>query len=143
VGSASNYWANVILDLVFGPSTRGVSGAPASIAVPATVYVALFTDDADDAGGGTEVNTGWGYSRVAVPNDATHWPNAASGYKSNGVVVQFPEATGDWGEVISFAIYDDPTAGHSMVFGELNTTKFVYAGQSPRFDPGTLLVFLD
>ncbi|MDP9488130.1 MAG: hypothetical protein M3Q49_20465, partial [Actinomycetota bacterium] len=82
--SFSDFMENTILNEVFG----GVNYVPVG-----TVYVALYTTAPDDAGaGGTEVSGG-AYARVAVTNNATNWPAAVGGAKSNGVAITFPQAT--------------------------------------------------
>lgn len=50
----------------------------AAYSAPATVHFAWFTALTGEAGGGTEA-TGGGYARVAVTNNATNFPAAASG----------------------------------------------------------------
>lgn len=83
-GSFSNYLENALLDHALGGGnyTR-----------PATVYIALFTVAPSDAGGGTEVS-GNNYSRAAVTNDATNFPAASGGAKSNGVAITFATPSG-------------------------------------------------
>ena len=73
-GSKSDYLENEILDHVLGG---------ADYARPATVYIALYTADPTDAGGGTE-GSGGSYAKASVTNNDTNWPAASSGAKSNG-----------------------------------------------------------
>ena len=125
-----NTYENNVLDAVLGQG----------FTKPATVYVALFTATPSSSGGGTEVSTsGTAYARVAVTNNATNWPNASSGSKSNGTVVTFPTATGSWGTVTSWALFDAATGGTLICFGNLTSSIAVGSGQAPDFPIGTLI----
>ncbi len=107
MGSKSDYLENALLDHVLGGGdyTR-----------PATVYVGLWTAALDDTSDGSTAGevSGGSYARVAVTNNATNWPAAASGAKSNGTAITFPQATADWGTVTYFAILDAATAGNVL-----------------------------
>lgn len=126
--SKSNYLENAILDHILGGPdfTR-----------PATVYVSLHTADPTDAGTGTEVS-GNGYARVAVTNNATNWPAASSGAKSNGTTITFPTATGSWGTVSHFGIWDAATNGNLLYHGALNASKAIADGDTASFGVGDL-----
>lgn len=110
---------------------------------PATVYLAAFTAAPDDTGGGTEV-TGGSYARVPVTNDATNFPAATTvsgvGTKVNGLLIAFPTATADWGNVSHWAIMDDVSAGVLKVWGEVTGSPFVGSGSTLRFGPGALVI---
>lgn len=125
----SDYLENKILDHILGGGdyTR-----------PATLYVALFTAAPTDAGGGTEV-TGGDYARLAVTNDATNFPAAAGGAKSNGAAFEFPEATDSWGDIVAFGLYDASTAGNLLMWNNLsNGPKTIDSGDTARFKAGDL-----
>lgn len=123
MSAASDYLENKILDHVLGGSdyTR-----------PATVYAALFTAGPTDSGGGTEVS-GSGYSRVAITNNATNWPNASGGLKRNGTAITFPVSSGAWGTVTHWAIYDAASGGNLLFHSALSTAKVVGSGDTPSF----------
>lgn len=108
-GSKTNYLEDKLLDHVLGGGdyTR-----------PATVYFALFTVAPGESGGGTECSGG-GYARVAVTNDATNWPAASGGSKSNGLVVSFPVLTGSIGTVAGFGIFDASSGGNLLYYYEI------------------------
>lgn len=134
-GSFSDFLELELLDHVLGA---------AAYTPPVNVYIALFTVLPDDTGAGTEV-TGGDYARVEVVNDDTNWP-AASGdpsTKSNGTMVSFVPATADWGTVVGFGVYDDPTAGNMLVWGEVTPNQAIPNGITATFDVGTLVVTLD
>lgn len=136
MGSATNYFENVILDSILG-SNRG-SGSPS------TVYIALFTSAPDDGGGGTEViSTSTGYARVAVTNNTTNWPAAYAAVKSNGAKIQFPTATAAWGDITHFAIYSAATSGNMLLWGELTSPISPLTGNAPFFAAGSINVTCD
>lgn len=92
---------DAILDRYWG------GGAPDA---PVTWYIALFTTmpDADGTGG---VEAAWsGYARAAVTNDATEWPAAAAGVKSNANEIDYGTAGSGPTNVVGFGFYDDPTS---------------------------------
>lgn len=131
--SKSNYLENEILDHVLGGGdyTR-----------PATVYVSLHSADPGETGA-SEL-TGNGYGRVAVTNNATNWPAASGGVKSNGVAITFAAATGsDWAAATHFGIHDASTAGNPLYLGALTTPKTVQVGDTASFAIGELDVTED
>ena len=134
-GSFSDYLELELLDHVLGA---------AAYTPPVNVYVALFTVAPDDTGAGTEV-TGGDYARVEVVNNSTNWPAAAgaTATKSNGTAVNFVTATGDWTTVVAFGIFDDPTAGNLLVWGDITPNQAIPSGITATFDVGTLVVTLD
>lgn len=127
-GSKSNFLENEILDHVLGN---------AAYAAPATVYVALFSVAPTDAGGGTELS-GNGYARVAVTNNATNWPAASGGAKSNGTAIAFPQATAAWTQAVAFGIFDASSAGNLLYWGDLTTPRTVALGSTASFAVGDL-----
>lgn len=133
--SKSNYLENAILDHILGGP---------DYSRPATVHVALFTAAPDDTGGGTEVSGG-SYDRVAVTNDATEWPAASGGSKSNANAITFPEATADWGTVVAFGFYDDTLAngGNLLYWANLSTNRSIISGEQARFQAGELTISED
>ena len=127
-GSKSDYLENKLLDHVLGGG---------DYSRPATVYVALYTVAPTDAGGGTEVSGG-SYARVAVTNNATNWPAASGGAKSNGTEIAFPTATADWGTVVAFAILDAASGGNFLYWADLTASKTVSNGDTASFAVGEL-----
>ena len=127
-GSKSDYLENKVLDHVLGGGdyTR-----------PATVYIALYTVAPTDAGGGTEV-TGGSYARVTVTNNATNFPAASGGAKSNGTEIAFVEATASWGTVVAFGIFDALTLGNLLYWADLTASKVIDSGDTAKFAVGDL-----
>ena len=125
-GSKSDALENEVLD--------GVLGGP-QLALAATVWAALYTAAPTDAGGGTEV-TGGSYARVSITNNATNWPAAAAGSKSNGTAIVFPQATANWGTVVAFAIHRHVTNDDILIWGDLTASKSVENGDTAQFAIG-------
>lgn len=102
-GSKSNYYENVVLNMMYGSGN------------PATIYAALCTSTLSaDSSTFTEVS-GTGYSRVAITNNATNWPAASSSQKKNGTRITFPATgAGGWGTVRGLAFFDAYTGGNMM-----------------------------
>ena len=127
-GSKSNFLENELLDHVLGN---------AAYTAPATLYLALFTVAPTDAGAGTEV-TGGSYARLSVTNNATNFPAASGGAKSNGVAFTFVTATANWGTVVAYAIFDALTLGNMLWWADLTVTKAVNSGDTASFPIGDL-----
>jgi hypothetical protein len=124
----SQAYSNTILDALFG------SGSPA------TLYIGLFTDTpGPDGTGGTEV-TGGSYARKAVTNDATNWPAAAAGVKSNGAAITFVTASALWGAVEGVGVFAASSGGTPMYFGDLDTPRTVNNGDTFSFAISQLVI---
>ena len=125
--SATNYLELGLLDhLLGGPDfTR-----------PANVYFALFTAAPGESGGGTEASGG-NYARVALTNNNTNFAAATApsgvGTKLNATMIAFQQATGAWGTVTHFGIFDASSGGNLLIYGTLTTARAVVTGDTPRF----------
>lgn len=116
--SLAHVRANAELDALYGSGT------------PATIYTGLFTaSPSADGTGGTEVSTvGTAYARQALTNNATNFPAAAAGVKSNGVAIDFPAATGaGYGTVTHGMYFDALTAGNRFDWAPLVTPRTINA----------------
>jgi len=131
MGSFSNYWENEILDHLFGKGSYA----------PPTVYVGLSTADPGDDATGLSEPTGNGYARLAT--SAADWNSASGGSLDNAGAVAFAEATGDWGTVTHFALFDAATGGSMLAHGALSLSKTVSNGDTVRFVAGDLDVSLN
>lgn len=127
-GSKSNYLESEILDHILGG---------ADWARPGTVYLALYTTAPSDAGGGVEVSAG-NYVRLSITNNATNFPAAVSGAKSNGVDLVFPEATNAWGLIIAWALFDAQTTGNMLYWGDFTQTQTIGVGSAAKVKAGDL-----
>lgn len=103
---------------------------------PAAVYVALFTTDPTDAGTGTEVSGG-SYARQAAT-----FTSPSNGSSTLAADVTFPTATGNWGTVTHFGIYDASTSGNLLYHGALNNSKNIQTGDILRIQVNNLTVTL-
>lgn len=127
-GSKSDYLELELLDHVLGVGAWSA---------PATIYVALFTEDPSDAGGGTECSAG-NYARKAMDNDGVTWNTASSGATSNKIDITFVEANASWGTVTAFGIFDADSAGNLLYWAELTTNKTIDSGDTAKFAAGDL-----
>ena len=132
-GTLSDYLELKLLDHVFGA---------AAYTPPVTLYVALYTAAPTDAGGGTEV-AGGSYARQAITNNATNFPAAAAGLKSNGTAISFPAATGTWGLVVAAALMDAASGGNQLGWGTLAVSKQIDPGDTFVIPIGDLDITLD
>jgi hypothetical protein len=128
MGSKSDYLENKALDHVLG--------GPDYVR-PATVYAALYTAAPTDAGGGTEV-AGGSYARAAITNNATNFPAASGGVKTNGTNIVFATATAAWGTVVAVGIFDADTAGNLLYWAALDINKPVLEADTVSFPAGEL-----
>lgn len=121
-----------VLDALYGRKT---------LDVPATLYVGLSTTPPNPDGSNFTEPSGNGYARVEVPNDTTWWYDATVGnpaVKANAVPILFPEATGPWGEVSHWGIFDAETGGELIDWAPLTMPMIVDVGQQPQFREGDL-----
>lgn len=121
---------------------NAVFGDEHSTALPNTWYVALFLDDPGESGTGTEVS-GAGYTRAEVANDDGNWEVTGFESKANAAQITFTEATGGWGEVTHWALFDDPSAGVAYFYGELSVPTEVFTGDIPFIGINDLTVTVD
>lgn len=102
---------------------------------PTTLYVALYTVQPTDAGGGTEV-TGGSYARQAGTFVAA---TSGIGKTSNAAVITFtnmPACT-----VVGTAILDAVTAGNFLMQGALTASRTVVAADNLTIAIGDLALF--
>jgi len=123
MSALSDYLENEILDHILG------TGA---YTMPTTVYVGLSTASFNDDNSGTEL-TGNNYAREAVTFGA-----AASGTASNNAAVEFNAATGSWGSVSHFGIFDALTSGNLLIHGAFTSSKTIASGDILKIAVGDL-----
>ena len=133
--AASDYLELQLLNHEFGTTTY---------AKPANQYIALFTVDPTDAGGGTEVSGG-AYARYNLaPNSVTagNWTIATdgSGVASNAVVVTFPTSTAAWGTIVGYATYDAATGGNLKVYCALDSSQVISTNNTFSFPIGGIKI---
>lgn len=130
--ATSYYLLNSILTGVLrGP---GTSSSGAALTQPNATYVGLYTVAPDPTGGGTEVS-GNGYARqkgnFAAPSNGV--------IASTGDIV-FPQATGAWGTIIYFGVFDALTNGNLLYYAALTSSRSVLTGDTVKFPSGQLTV---
>ena len=123
MSAMSDYLENEILDHILG------TGA---YTMPSTVYVGLSTGSFNDDNSGTELS-GTGYARQSIAFNA-----ASSGTADNSGAVDFPAATGSWGTVSHFGLFDASTSGNLLIHGALTASKTVATGDILRIAAGDM-----
>lgn len=131
MGGFSDYWENKILDHIFGKSSY----------TPPTIYVGLSTADPTDAGSGLAEPSGNGYARVQT--SSSDWNAASNGSLENAGNITFAQATGNWGTITHFALFDAATAGNMLAYGALNQPRSIGESDTARFEAGDLQISLD
>lgn len=123
MSAMSDYLENEILDHILGTG---------SYTMPSTVYVGLATGSFGDDASGSEL-TGNNYSRVSASFSA-----AASGTTSNSAAIEFAAATGSWGSVSHFGIFDAASSGNLLIHGAFSAAKTIASGDILRIAAGDL-----
>ena len=123
MSAMSDYLENEILDHILG------TGA---YTMPTTVYVGLATASFADDNSGTELS-GSGYARKSAAFDA-----AASGTTDNSAAIEFSAATGSWGSVSHFGLFDALTGGNLLIHGAFDTPKTIASGDILKIPAGDL-----
>lgn len=115
-GSFSNFLENAFLNHAF----RGTA-----YTAPTSLYVALYTVAPSDSGGGTEVSGG-SYARAGPLTPSSTFSTATTGSTTTTATITFPTATGTWGTVVAFAIFDN--ASNFIAWGDLSVSKTITSG---------------
>lgn len=132
MGSFSNYTENMTLEHIVGKTT---------FARP-TAYVALSTvNPGEDGSGMAEPPGGYNYGRVVTLGSS--WSIASGGTLSNAVEMVFPIASGSWGTITHFALFDNSVGGNMLGYGTLIQAKLVDNGDTIRFAIGDFIITLD
>ena len=101
--------------------------------MPSGVFVGLSTGSFGDDNSGTELS-GNGYARQGdVAFDA-----ASGGVSDNTSNIEFPAATGSWGSVSHFGIFDASSSGNLLIHGALTSAKSISSGDILRISAGDL-----
>ncbi len=93
---------------------------------PATVYLGLSTADPLDDKSGLAEPSGNGYVRKAITFGA-----AASRQVAQSGIVTFDQASGSWGTITHWALFDAESAGDMLAHGALAAEKEVVSGNTP------------
>lgn len=110
-------------------------------AVPATMYIALFTTAPVNGVDSAAVEcTGGSYARKSFTPNTSNFgaPSGAAPASSVlGANQVFVTPTGSWGTVVGWAIYDASTAGNMLMYGSF-TGVAVGTGDTVEFLSGNL-----
>ena len=131
MGSFSDYWENKILDHIFGKGNY----------TPPTIFVGLSTADPLDDASSLAEPSGNGYARVQT--SASDWNAASGGSLDNADDITFAQATGSWGTITHFALFDAATGGNVLAHGALSQSKTISSSDIARFESGDLDISLD
>jgi len=131
MGGFSDYWESKVLDHIFGKHNY----------TPPMIYVALSTANPLDDGSKFAEPTGNAYARVQT--SASDWNTASGGSLDNGNDIIFPKASGSWGTITHFALFDAATDGNMLAYGALSQPKTVENSYTPMFEAGDLNISLD
>ena len=123
MSAMSDYLENEILDHIL----RNSAYTPAS-----TVYIGLSTGSFADGNSGTELS-GSAYARQSIAFDA-----ASGGTTDNTSAIDFPTATGSWGTVSHWGLFDAATSGNLLIHGAFSASKAVASGDILRIAAGEL-----
>ena len=128
MSAISNYLENALINATLRNTTY---------TSPAVVYAGLFTSDPTDAGSGTEVSGG-SYARKAITFAAP-----SNGVTTNSAAAcEFDQATGSWGTITHFGIFDALTSGNLLYHGALTTSKTIASGDVFKFPTSSVSVTL-
>jgi hypothetical protein len=106
---------------------------------PTNTYLALFTVEPTDEGGGTEVE-GTKYARRKLT-----WGSASEGAIATSAETRFPaegNAESEWGTVVAVAIFDAVEEGEMLVYGPLSSPVTIKNGDFYRITSGGLTLTL-
>lgn len=123
MSAMSDYLENKVLDHVLGTT---------AYTMPSTVYLGLSTASFNDNNSGTEL-AGNNYSRVSVS-----FSTAASGTTSNDSALEFSAATGSWGTVSHWGVFDASSSGNLLIHGSFNSSKAIATGDIVRVVAGDI-----
>lgn len=110
---------------------------------PTNWFAALSTTTPTEAGGNFTEPSGNSYARVST--SASTWgaaSGAAPAVKSNSTAISFPTATGSWGNVTHFGLFEAASGGTVQIWGALTVSQTVGNGQTPLFVAGDLTIKL-
>lgn len=129
MGSFADYLEDKILDHIVGKT---------SYTMP-SVWVGLSTADPLDDGSGL-AEPGSNYARKSTSGG--DWDASSGGAIANAGSITFVEATGNWGTISHFALFDAASGGNMLAHGSLSVSKPVDVGDTPYFAAGELDITL-
>ena len=109
----------------------------ASTSAPSAVYLGLATGSIGDDASGSEL-TGNNYSRKAIT-----FASASSGSIASNSAVEFDPATGSWGDVSHWGIFDASSSGNLLFHGSFTSAKTIASGDILKVASGSLTISAD
>lgn len=131
MGGFADYWEDKILNHIFGKAIYN----------PPIIYIGLSTSNPQDDGTGLAEPNGNGYARVQT--GSADWNAASGGTVSNISDITFTKATGNWGTVTHFALFDAETGGNLLAHGQLSQAREIGSSDTAKFAAGELNIGLD
>lgn len=126
----------MVLDALYGG---------AALNVPDKLYIGLSTTQPSSDGSNFTEPTGNAYARVEVDNDSSAWDDATvdnPSVKKNKIPILFNEATGPWGTITHWGIFDAPEGGNLLDWAPVLNPTSVGEGQQAQFRSGDLQTWL-
>lgn len=125
MGSLSDFAEAELLDHVFN----------AAYTPPTTVYLGLSTADPLDDASGLSEPSGDGYVRKAITFGA-----AASRKVTQNADVDYDQATGAWGLITHYGVFDAESGGNMLGHGALGQSKQIVSGNTPSVKSGEVYI---
>lgn len=126
MGSFSDFLENKVIDHILK------TGA---YSPPSTVYLGLSTADPTDSGSGLAEPVGNAYIRKAISFGA-----AAARTITQDAQIDFDTATGDWGTITHWALFDAASNGNILAYGSLSAGVAVNTGKAPYITSGEISI---
>lgn len=109
----------------------------ASTTAPSAVYLGLATASLQDDASGTELS-GNNYTRKAIT-----FASASGGSIASNSAVEFNSATGSWGDVSHWGIWDASSSGNLLFHGSFTASKTIASGDILKVASGSLTISAD
>ena len=106
----------------------------ASTTAPSAVYLGLAVGSIADNAGGTELS-GNNYTRIAIT-----FAVASGGSIASNASVEFNSATGSWGTIGFWGIWDASTSGNLLFHGAFTASKAIASGDILKVASGSLTI---
>lgn len=124
MSAMSNYLELKVLDHILSTT---------AYTMPSGIYLALSTGSFGEDASGTELS-GNGYARQGD----VAFSAASAGTTSNSANIEFPAATGSWGSVSHWALFDASSSGNMLIHGAFSAAKTITTGDILRVNAGDL-----
>lgn len=124
MSAMSNYLELKVLDHILSTT---------AYTMPTGIYLALATGSFGEDASGTELS-GSAYARQGDVAFAA----ASGGTTSNSANIEFPAATGSWGSVAYWALFDASSSGNMLIHGAFSAAKTIATGDILRINAGDL-----